>query len=83
VGAADPLDLFFLNRAQELRLQLVFQIADLIEEECPASRELELAELLADRAGEGSLLVAEERALDKLLGNGREVHGHEWSGRAT
>ena len=79
--AADALDLLFLNRAQQLRLQLVLQIADLVEEERASRRQLELAELLPDRAGEGAFLVAEERALDKLLGNRREVDRHERCGR--
>ena len=53
------------------------QIADLVEEERAARRELELAKLLTNRAGECALLVSEERALDELLGNRGEVHGHE------
>ena len=64
--AADALDLFLLDRAQQLGLQLVAQIADLVEEQRAAGGQLELAELLPDRAGERALLVSEERALDEL-----------------
>ena len=75
--AADALDLALLDRPQQLGLQVVSQIADLVEEERPAGGQLELAELLPDRAGERALLVAEQRALDQLLGNRGEVHGDE------
>ena len=78
VHAADSLDLLFLDRPQQLCLQLVLQVADLVEEQRAACGQLELAELLPDGAGEGTLLVTEERALDQVLGNRREVHRHEW-----
>ena len=75
--AADPLDLALLNRAQQLGLQLVAEVADLVEEQRAAAGELELAELLPDGAGERALLVAEQRALDELLRDGGKVHRHE------
>ena len=75
--AADALDLAFLNGAQQLRLQVELQIADLVEEERAAVGQLELADLLAHGAGEGALLVAEERALDQLARNGSDVDGDE------
>ena len=75
--AADALDLALLDRAQQLRLQVVAQVADLVEEQRAARGQLELAELLADGAGERALLVAEQRALDQLAGNRREVDGDE------
>ncbi len=71
--AADALDLAFLDRAQQLGLQLVAKIADLVEEQRAAGGELELADLLPDRAGERPFLVSEERALDQLLRNRGEV----------
>ena len=74
-GAADALDLALLNRAQQLGLQVEPQVADLVEEERAAGGELELADLLADRAGERALLVAEEHAFDQVLRNRRQVHG--------
>src|SRR5581483_11143821 len=77
LGAANALDLPLLDRAQELRLQIEPQVADLVEEQRAIRRQLELPELLAVRAGEGPALVAEERALDQLAGDRREVHGDE------
>ena len=46
--AADALDLPFLDRAQQLGLQIEPQVADLVEEQRAAGRQLELAELLLD-----------------------------------
>ena len=43
----------------------------------PFDGQLELAELLAVRAGERAALVAEQRALDQLARNRREVDGDE------
>ena len=44
--AADALDLAFLDRAQQLGLQVEPQVADLVEEQRAAGGQLELAELL-------------------------------------
>ena len=71
LGAADALDLAFLNRAQQLGLQVEPQVADLVEEQRAVRRELELAELLAVRAGERAALVAEQRALGQLARESR------------
>ena len=43
----------------------------------PPLGQLELADLLPHRAGERALLVAEQRALDQLAGDGGDVHRHE------
>ena len=48
-------------------------VADFVEEDRAAVGLLELADLLLGRAGERSLLVAEQLGLDQLLGNGRAV----------
>ena len=48
LGAADALDLPFLDRAQQLGLQVEAQVADLVEEQRAAGGQLELAELLLD-----------------------------------
>src|SRR5262245_44767089 len=74
---AEPLDLALLQDAQELRLQVEAQGADLVEEQRAAVGELEAAELLGVRAGEGALLVAEQLRLDQRLGDRRHVDGHE------
>jgi hypothetical protein len=75
VRAADPFDLFFLNRSEQLRLQVVSQITDLVEEEGSTGGQLELPELLTDGAGKGSFFVSEQGALDELFRNGGQVDG--------
>ena len=77
LGAADALDLAFLNRAQQLGLQVEPQVADLVEEQRAVRRQLELAELLPVRAGERAALVAEQRALGQLARNRGQVDGDE------
>ena len=68
-AAADALDLALLEDAQELRLDLQRQLADLVEEERAPVGQLEEADPPGDGAGEGALLVAEELALDQPLGD--------------
>ena len=77
LAAADPLDLALLDGAQQLGLEVELQVADLVEEQRAAVGQLELADLLAHRAGERALLVAEQRALDQLAGDGGDVHRDE------
>ncbi len=49
------------------------QLADLVEEHGAAVRALEHAGERVGRAGEGTALVAEELALDQILGDGAAV----------
>src|SRR5947199_180246 len=72
--AAHPLELALLEHAQDLRLRLRPHVADLVEEECPAVGDLELALARRDRPCEGALLVTEELALDQLARERRAVH---------
>src|SRR5574342_967235 len=74
---ADALELALLQNAQELRLQLQRQVADLVEEERPPVGELEPAHLPRERAGERPLLVPEELALDHAGREGGAVHLHQ------
>ena len=74
---ADRIDLAVLQRAQQLDLRLERQLADLVEEQRAAVGLLELADALVDGAGEGALLVAEQDALDQVLGDGAAVDDHE------
>src|SRR5205085_10673773 len=73
----DPLDLPFLYRPQQLGLEIEAQVANLVEEQRSARRELELSELLAMRAGKGASLVPEQRAFDEVSGDRRQVHRDE------
>src|SRR5262245_1115233 len=77
VAAAHALDHTLLQEAQQLRLQGGRKIADLVEEQRAAVRELELALGLLRRAGERPLLVAEELALEQVLGDRGAVDGDE------
>jgi hypothetical protein len=76
-GAADAPDLALLEHAQQLRLGAQREIADLVEEQRAAVRQLERAGRAADRVGEGAFLVAEKLALDERLRQRRAVHGDE------
>src|SRR5205823_4279756 len=64
-GLADALVFAVLEDAQQLRLQLRGQLADLVEEERAFARILEVAGLRLLRARERALRVAEERGLDE------------------
>ena len=72
-----PSDLPLLQRAEQLRLRGRRQVADLVEEEGAAAGGLEEPLPVPVRAGEGSLHVPEELALDQLGGEGRAVQRHE------
>ena len=65
LAAADPLELALLQHAQELDLRLGRQLADLVEEQRPAVRQLEPPLAPLHGAGEGPLLVTEQLALDE------------------
>ena len=71
--AADPIELALLEDAEQLDLSLERQFADLVEEESAAVGQFEAADSPRDGAGEGSLLVAEQLALDEPDGQGGAV----------
>src|SRR5258706_42002 len=75
--AAHAAQLALLQHAQELGLHLRRDVADLVEEEGPAGGLLEQAPPGGVRAGERSLLVAEELALEEALGQRRAVDRQE------
>ncbi len=77
---ADRLDDLLLQRAQHLRLRLQAHVADLVEEQRAAVGELELAAPIRGGAGERSLDVPEQLALDQLLGDRGAVDFDERSG---
>ena len=83
LGAAQALELLFLQHAEQLGLQLRGDVADLVEEQRPLVRQLEAADLLADGAGEGALLVAEQLALQEPRGDGRAVELDEGPARGA
>jgi hypothetical protein len=73
----DALELFLLQGAQDLGLQRQRQIADLVEKERPAMRQLEAARLALDGAGEGAFLVPEQLGFEKRLRDGGAIDGDE------
>jgi len=73
LDSADALELALLKGAEELHLHLDRDLADLVEEQRAAVRELETAGFARDRARERAALVAEKLALDELLRNGRAI----------
>ena len=75
--AADPLERLLLQQPQDLGLERQRHVADLVEEERAAVALLELADPPPLGAGEGTLLVAEQLALQQGLGDGGAVDGQE------
>jgi hypothetical protein len=67
---------------QQRGLRRERQIADLVEEEGPAAGIAHISELVAPRAGECPLDVAEELALEQRLGQAAAVDGDERPGAA-
>ena len=89
---AEPLELALLQHPQELRLRGQAHLADLVEEQHAARRELHLTGLGLLRARERAALVAEQLRLEQLLGqaaqfratNGRFLRADAaWMNRAT
>src|SRR5581483_2637832 len=66
LGAADASELARLDDPEELDLRLRGELADLVEEERAAARDLDEAEPQLARAREGALLVAEDLAVDEV-----------------
>jgi hypothetical protein len=81
-GLAHAPDLTLLQHAQELRLQVEGQLADLVEEERPTVGRLDQPLLRLGRAGERAAHVAEQLGRDQLARDGPAVHDHERPGGA-
>src|SRR5688500_8503810 len=73
LAAADPAERSLLERAQELGLEIRFELADLVEEEGAAGGGLEGAAARLIRTGERTALVPEELALHELGWDGAAV----------
>ena len=74
---AEPTDLAFLQRAQQLGLDARAQLGDLIEKQGAALRLLEQSETFGDGAGEGAARVTEQLRLDELVGDRRAIERAE------
>ena len=77
VAVADALEGPLLEEAEEFDLERRRKVADLVEEERAARRELDAAEAVAHGAGERAAHVAEQLALEELARQRRAVHGDE------
>ena len=75
--AADARERALLEDAQQLGLRARVHLADLVEEDRAAVGALEVAELARVRVGEGAALVAEQLALEQVLGDGGAVDRHQ------
>ena len=75
--AADTVEGAVFEEAQQLRLELQVELADLVEEEDAVPRAFGVAEMPSRGAGEGAAFVAEQLALQEVLRNGGAVHGDE------
>ena len=77
VVLADAADLARLEEPEQLDLHALVELADLVEEERAAVGDLEEPLAVGVGAGEGPLAVAEELALDEVLGQGAAVDRDE------
>src|ERR1043165_4827039 len=71
--AAQALELVLLEDAQQLRLQLERDVADLVEEKRSPVGQLEAADALRDGSRERPPLVTEQLALEEAGGDGGAV----------
>src|SRR6266566_6529130 len=69
IASADPLQFLLLYDAQQLDLAVEWQLADLIEQQCPAVRLLKPSDAALQRAGECAPFVPEELAFDEPGGH--------------
>ena len=72
--AAQGIDLALLDGAQQLGLEVQGQVADLVQEQRAAIRQLEATLSRCHGPAEGTLYVAEELGLDEGGGQGAAVH---------
>ncbi len=75
LAAAEPLHLFLLQHPQQLGLQPQIHLGDLVEQQSPPLRLLELAGAPLHRAGKRPLLIAKQGRLQHVLRNGGAVDG--------
>ena len=73
----DPLELPFLQHAQELHLDFLRQVADLVEKDRAAVSQLEAPLPHRHGAGERTLLMAEQLAFDQRRRQGGTVDAHQ------
>ncbi len=67
LGAADAVDLAFLDGAQQLGLQPRIHFADFVQQQRAAIGFLEFADAPGDGAGEGAFLMAEQFGFEQIV----------------
>ena len=75
--AADPLDLSFLQHAQQLGLQAHLHLGHFVEEQGAILCLFELAGLRLLRPGESPFFIAEQGGFEQAIRNGGAVDGNE------
>ena len=79
LAATDTLNDALLQEAQQLGLQRRGHIADLVQEQRATGRGFDLARCLPGRTGKGAFFIAEQLALQQVLGNRSTVNGDKAS----
>ena len=77
LATADGLDHPLLDGPQQFDLHVQGQVADFVQKEGAAVGQLEAADPVGHRTGEGAAFVAKEFALNEFPGNGPAVHRHQ------
>src|SRR5262245_11990869 len=77
--AAETLERPLLEHAQELRLEVGRQVADLVQQQRAVVGELEASDASRDGTREGAPLVAEQLALEQARGDRRTIELDEWT----
>src|SRR5580704_12211977 len=79
LAASQPLELLFLQRAQQLWLQLLTNVANFIQEQRTAIGNFKTAAFLHQSASERTLLMSEQFAFDKPGWNSSAIETYECS----
>ncbi|MNQ89798.1 hypothetical protein D3C85_1051150 [compost metagenome] len=82
LATTDTLDMFLLQKAQQIGLQFQWQVADFIEEQGATMGRLDAPALALVSAGKGALLVPEQFGLNQVFGDRPAVDRHERLGMA-
>ena len=82
LGATDSLDLAAIDRAQQLRLHVEGELADLVEEQRASRGRLEGTRPRRRGTGERAGLVPEQLGLEQVARDGAAIDDDKWTGRA-
>ncbi|MNH16003.1 hypothetical protein D3C79_756290 [compost metagenome] len=77
LAAPHALDVLFLQKTQQVGLQLQRQVANFVEEQRATMSRFDAPGLALMSTGEGALLMAEQFRLDQVLGDRPAVDGNE------